>query len=285
MFIDFRVNPAFYEGIQTNEQTFELRQRGFQIFKNSISPIEHTINQMNYVNLNKLVIMGDDRRSIYKIPLVSNDEIKQLVSTSNGKFIGFASVDPIDENAVEECERAFSELKLSGLKLNLSIAHIYPNDERVLKLFDVCRKYKKPIVFESGFAWEKESISRYTRPIEFEEVLNSYQDLKICLTQFGWPWIQETAMLMLKYRNLYTDTGLLYFDSAIEFYERLFKHDIPITWIDRSLRHQVMFASGNPRFEQIRMVNALSKIGLRDSTLQLIQGLNAQEFIGFYDEN
>ena len=84
----------------------------------------------------------------------------------------------------------------------------------------------------------------------------------------------------LKYRNLYTDTGLLYFDSASEFYKRLFNDDIPITLIDRSLRHQIMFASGNPRFEQIRMANAIKEIGLRESTLELIQGKNAIEFLG-----
>ena len=59
--------------------------------------------------------------------------------------------------------------------------------------------------------------------------------------------------------------------------------DIPITWIDRSLRHQVMFGSNNPRFEQIRMAQAIQELGFRESTLELIMGKNAIEFLGGLD--
>ena len=62
-----------------------------------------------------------------------------------------------------------------------------------------------------------------------------------------------------------------------------FTRDVPLTWIDRSLRHQVMFASSNPRFEQIRMAQAIGELGLRDSTLDLIRGQNAIDFLGGLD--
>jgi len=86
-------------------------------------------------------------------------------------------------------------------------------------------------------------------------------------------------MLMVKHPNVYADTGLLYFDSAKEFFTRLFTQEIPITWIDRSLRHQVMFGSDNPRFEQIRMAHAIDDLELRESTIELIKGANALEFL------
>ena len=50
-------------------------------------------------------------------------------------------------------------------------------------------------------------------------------------------------------------------------------------WIDRSLRHQVMFGSDNPRFEQIRMAHAIDDLELRESTIELIKGANALEFL------
>lgn len=87
-------------------------------------------------------------------------------------------------------------------------------------------------------------------------------------------------MLMVKHANVYADTGALYFDCAREFFDQTFTKDIPITWVDRSLRHQVMFASSNPRFEQIRMAEAIGRLGFRDSTLELIRGENAVEFLG-----
>jgi len=41
-----------------------------------------------------------------------------------------------------------------------------------------------------------------------------------------------------------------------------------------------MFGSNNPRVEQIRMANALEELGLRESTLKLIQYENALVFLG-----
>ena len=41
-----------------------------------------------------------------------------------------------------------------------------------------------------------------------------------------------------------------------------------------------MFGSNNPRFEQIRMAKAIEDLGLRESTIELIKGINAIEFIG-----
>ena len=90
-------------------------------------------------------------------------------------------------------------------------------------------------------------------------------------------------MLMVKYPNVYTDTGALYFDNVREFYTQMLTRDIPITWIDRSLRHQVMFGSNNPRFEQIRMAQAIRELDFRESTLELIMGGNAIEFLGGLD--
>ena len=90
-------------------------------------------------------------------------------------------------------------------------------------------------------------------------------------------------MLMVKFPNLYADTSFLYFDCAREFYTRVLTQDIPVTWIVRSLRHQVMFGSNNPRFEQIRMAQAIQELGFRESTLELIKGGNAIEFLGGLD--
>ena len=117
----------------------------------------------------------------------------------------------------------------------------------------------------------------------FESVAANHPNMRLCLGHFGWPWVRETAMLMVKYPNVYADTGALYFDNAKEFYTQMLTRDIPITWIDRSLRHQVMFGSNNPRFEQIRMAQAIQELGFRESTLELIMGKNAIEFLGGLD--
>ena len=281
MFIDIHVHPAFYEPINEDEQKEQLRHDVLDIHKNGTAPLEHIFNQMRCAGLDYLCLLPQDYREGEEgQALVSNEEIRALVDQAPDKFIGFAGVSPLDPKAPERLEHAFGVLKLSGLKLNLGHHRIYPWDDRLTALYDICEKYNKPIIFHRGMSWEPGTLSKYCKPDLYEELAASRPNLRFCLAHFGWPWCREVAMLMLKYPNVYTDTGALYFDCAREFYEQLLTKDVPMTWIDRSLRHQVMFGSNNPRFEQIRMAETIKKMGFRESTLELICGQNAIEFLG-----
>lgn len=280
MFIDMHVHPTFYAPIQSSEDRMEARHRCMDIHKNGIAKMEHIANQMRCAGLDRLCLLGMDARSLDGHAMVANEEVKALVELHPDRFIGFASVDPFLPDAADRLEEAFTSLGLSGLNLHTGRLQLYPMDARLIPLYDVCQRHDKPIMFSSGLAWEPNTLSKYCRPVEFEPLAMGRPSLRFCLGQFGWPWVQEAAMLMVKYKNVYADTAILYFDSAKEFYRRVFTEDIPITWIDRSLRHQVMFGSNNPRFEQIRMAQALFSLSLRDSTLDLIKGANALEFLG-----
>jgi uncharacterized protein len=279
MFIDIHVHPVFYEPIKSNDAREGYRREAISIYKNAPAPIERIFNQMDCAGLDKLCLLPLDYSSLDGDMVVTNEEISELVNISPDRFIGFASVDPFDKNACDKLEYAFLQLKLKGLKLNPSKQRYYPYDETLEPIYKICEKHGKPILFHSGISWEKTAVAKYSRPIEFEELAQKHPDLKFCLGHFGWPWIKETAALMLKYPNIYADTALLYFDSAYEFYSEVFINEIPATWIDRSLRHQIMFGSNYPRFEQIRMAKALKKLPLRESTMELIQGQNALEFL------
>lgn len=283
MFIDIHVHPAFYEPINRDPRREELRHEALNIHKNGTAPLEHIFNQMRCAGLDKLCLLPEDYTSTVGCALVENEEIRRLVDLAPDKFIGFASVDPLQPDAADKLEDAFSRLKLKGLKLHPGRQHFMPSDPRLEPIYQLCERYDKPVLFHSGLSWEPDTLTSYCHPLAFEPVAQRHPRLRICLGHFGWPWIRESAMLMVKYANVYADTGALYFDSAREFYTQTFTRDIPITWIDRSLRHQVLFGSNNPRFEQIRMAQAIGELGLRESTLELIRGRNAVDFLGGLD--
>lgn len=283
MFIDMHVHPAFFEPINADPAREEFRHNVLDIHKNGTAPLQHIFNQMRCAGLDRLCLLPEDYTTQAGAAVVTNEEIRTLVDAAPDRFIGFASVDPFRPDAAEVLEHAFADLKLKGLKLHPSRQRFYPMDARCAVLYDICEKYDRPIIFHSGLSWEPDTLSKYARPTEFEELAYTRPKLRICLAHFGWPWLQETAMLLVKYPNLYADTGILYFDNAREFYTRVFTQDLPATWLDRSLRHQVMFGSNNPRFEQIRMAEAIRALPLRDSTLELICGKNAEVFLGGLD--
>lgn len=279
MFIDIHVNPAFYEPINQDAQKEQIRHDVLNIHRNGTAPLEHIFNQMRCAGLDRMCLLARDYSSTVGC-VVSNEEVKKLVDAAPDRFFGFASVDPADSKASEKLECAFAQLGLRGLFLHPGRQHFYSMDPQLEGLYQICEKYNRPVLFHAGLSWEPDTFTRYSHPLCFEELAMKHPKLRICLGQFAWPWVREAAMLMAKFPNVYADTGALYFDCAQEFYTQTFTKDIPITWIDRSLRHQVMFGSANPRFEQIRMAQALGQLGLRNSTLERIRSTNALEFLG-----
>ena len=284
MFIDIHVHPAFFEPINEDPLREEMRHRALDIHKNGTSSIQHVLNQMNCAGLDRLCLLAQDYSADMGTEIVSNQEVRRLVDLIPDRFIGFASVDPRDPEAPEKLEYAIAELKLNGLNLHPGRVEMDPCDIRMERLYDICEKHDVPVMFHAGLSWEPGTHTEYGMPIRFENLAMERPGLRFCLGHFGWPWVRETAMLMLKYPNVYADTGVLYFDSALEFYRTTFTEDIPVTWIDRSLRHQVLFGSDNPRFEQIRMAKALDRLGMRESTVELIKGQNALDFLGMKGE-
>ena len=282
MAIDIHVHPAFFAPINEDQEKEQRRHDELNLHKNGTSPLEHFFHKMDCAGIDMAVLLPEDySSSMNGEVLVSNEEIRKLVDMAPERFIGFASVDPHDPKAAEKLEYAFTKLDLKGLKLHPSKQDFHPSDEYMNDIYDVCMKYNRPIIFHCGLSFEKGATTKNCHPLDFEQLAEERSDLRFSLAHFGWPWCREVAMLMLKYPNVYTDTGALYFDSAREFYEQMLTRDVPMTWIDRSLRHQVMFGTDDPRFEMIRMSAAIERLGFRESTLKLIKEGNAIDFLGY----
>jgi predicted TIM-barrel fold metal-dependent hydrolase len=104
--------------------------------------------------------------------------------------------------------------------------------------------------------------------------------LRICLAHFGFPWVVETAMLLLKYPNVYTDTSAIHMDSPELFMDQIFNRMWGPLWFEHNFPDKVMFGSNNPRFRSQRIMRGLDSIQMRDSTREKLMGGNALKFLG-----
>ena len=280
MLIDAHVHPAFIEELNLGEEKYRHNAQEMGLYKTEAFGLRQWDADMAESGIDKLFLLPLALPESRGGALVTNSQIADLVRLRPGKFVGFASVDPHSAAAAEELEYAFAQLGLKGLKLHPSKQLFSPSDELLTPLYEICLRYDKPIIFHAGVSMEPGTLTKYSHPLEFEEVAFRYPKLRMCLAHFGWPWVREVCMLMLKYPNVYTDTAMLYFDDPRQFYHQCLEVDIGPGWIDRSLRHQIMFGSDDPRLEQRRMIKALQNMDMRESTRELIFGGNALEFIG-----
>lgn len=280
MVIDMHVHPAFIKEIGFSKEKLEKNRQVLGLYKTEEFGLEQWRRDCQVSELDRLCILPLALPEKAGGDTVTNEQTAELVKKCPDMLTGFASVNPSEKNAADVLEYAFTELGLKGLKLHPSKQQFFPGDRFMEPIYQICERYEKPIIFHCGVSMEPGTLVKYSHPLVFEETAYRHPKLKMCLAHFGWPWVKEVCMLMLKYRNIYTDTALLYFDNPREFYHQCMEVDIGPRWIDRSLRHQVMFGSDDPRLEQRRMIQAIRQMDMRDSTKELILGKNAVEFMG-----
>ena len=280
MVIDVHSHPLLFDVINQNPEDLNFRKQEFGVFKSGINPIDFELTLLKDAQIDKVVLLPEDYSTQSGRPMVSNDEMVKIVEKSPEHFIGFASADPRNPDAKKELVRAFDELGLMGLKLNLSRLHMYPDDPALDPLYQVGEEKKKPIMFHAGYSWEPNTPAKYSEPVRFEDVAEKYPDLRFCLAHMGWPWWEETIMMLMKYPNVYADTSMVYMDSPKNWYAHLFSVNMNLNWVQNCFQDKVMFGSNNPRFRHVRSLEGIKNLPLRDDAMEAILGGNAVRFLG-----
>ncbi len=279
MVIDMHAHPTCFEAIFRGEESIQWnREMGLLITKEA--PMELLFAQMDHAGVDRLCLLPLDLTTQKGLRIVENEDIASLVKCWPDRFIGFASVDPFRKDTVEMLEHAFRDLCLSGLKLHPSRQRFYPSDKRLDPIYELCIAYNKPVMFHAGASWEPDTPSKYSHPLEFEELALRWPDLRFCLAHFGWPWVRETAMLLMKYPNVYADTSLCYSDRPKDFFRQTFTVDLSKLWLENAFGTKLMYATNLPRFGMKDMAEGIRSLDLRKKTEENIFYKNALRFLG-----
>lgn len=117
----------------------------------------------------------------------------------------------------------------------------------------------------------------YTRPSNFEPVLESFPGLKLVVAHLGHGFWDESVALAKKYPDVYFDTSAVI--SGVEHIEVLSDDDaaelIRKLGVDR-----VMFGSDYPWFSPAASLEAIMKLPLEPAEKEKILGENARRILG-----
>ena len=280
MLIDAHVRPALFEPICRDRYRFNSRCDAMHYHKMNPSGMDLLKKQYNLAGITGVFLLPSDYSFDTGITEISNDDIAEIVAQDSDLYYGFATVDPRNKKAAAELTKAFKDLGLCGLYLNTARLHIYPEDTQILAILDICREYGKNVIFHAGLSFERDALSKYSRPIEFESVISKYPGINFCLTHMGWPWVQETSALLLKYPNAYANTALMNFDGPYQIYRKVFLEDMGELWVEHNLSEKILFGSGSPRIRPVRSKRGLDSIGFSEEILEKIYYGNAKRFLG-----
>lgn len=242
-------------------------------------PLELVEKQMAFAGVDKLVLLGEDCAAEGGAVL-SNEEIAKIVALDPGALYRLCHSRPQSSRRAGILRYAFGTLKLRGLKLHPAKQQFYPNDPKLFPIYELCLSYNVPVTFHCGMSWQPNTFLKYSHPELFEEVAVRYPQLRINLAHFGFPWVLETAAIILKYPNVYADTACCYMDCPEQFFEQLFFKLMGPLWVEHNLADKILFGSNNPRFRPARIKRGLEYQPFSKETMAKILGENAVRFLG-----
>ncbi len=189
---------------------------------------------------------------------LSAESVASFVAKAKNRRIGFAGIDPMHRDAMLEIDRAMS-LGLSGISIAPAAQNYHPAHSRAMRVYEHCERLGLPIIVLHGLHLSSPKITLdYARPTALDEVARNFPDLKMVISHFGCPWIDEAILMVGKHSNLYLDTaGLIarpwtLFNSLMRAYESC-------------VLDKVLFASGFPfaspeqAIKQIYSINGYSQ--------------------------
>lgn len=142
---------------------------------------------------------------------VPNEFVAEHVRRHADRFIGFASVDPSrPQQAIDELRRAHNELGMQGVMIWPAAQDIHPSSTSAMRLYpEICR-LGMPLMFHMDVLASTHSKLEYARPVLIDEVAREFPDLRIIIAQLGYPWTEETIVILGKHENVFADiSGLL----------------------------------------------------------------------------
>jgi predicted TIM-barrel fold metal-dependent hydrolase len=277
--IDFHTHPVMIQELVRDDPALQRAVREvFQLYFPA-QPLEVFLAEMDEAGVERAVLLPIDCRTAHGCCIVSNEQVAELVG-KNGRFIGFASVDPAGKDAPRQLEKAVRELGLKGLKLDPALQRFHLDDRKLAwPLYQVCAELGVPVLVHCGMSWSLVGQAKYARPLDLEEVAQEFPRLRIVIAHFGWPWVEEALLVALKYRNVYLDTSIVYSGTPADALRHVLAERIGLDVLERSLPRQLLFGSNYPRADIRRTARGIAALPLSPSLRERLTRTNAEELL------
>jgi predicted TIM-barrel fold metal-dependent hydrolase len=187
-------------------------------------------------------------------PLISNEEVAQMVAAAPTRFRGLVSVDldrPME--AVREIRRWVDRKAFVGVRIVPWLWNLPPNDRRYYPIYAACIDAGAPVCTQIGHTGPLRS-SEVGRLIPYlEDVMLEFPELVVVGGHVGFPWVDELTTMTVKFPNFHVDT------SAYAL------HRLPsafVDWMRGVGASRVMFGTNWPMLSPAKCLAGLPRLAL-----------------------
>lgn len=179
-------------------------------------------NQMDDYGIEMFVSVVQETQRVWGNWTGTNDLIIDLQKSFPERFRGVFGAEPLDKNDVfnrkrfEEFKVAVKKHGIRGLWFGPPYQHIYANDKRIYRFYEVAQEYGVVVYYHhgggigGGGGAANAAPLKYAKPILLDDVVIDFPDLRIMVEHMAYPWTEELIALMKHAPNVYMDVTELF---------------------------------------------------------------------------
>lgn len=202
------------------------------------------IAYMDERNVEKLVMINYITPTVVGFTEEANRFSAAMAKPYPERLIPFGGIDPrrvVDVAA--EMDYLLGELGLRGIKLHPPHQLFHVNDylhgdalRGLATVYEKCIEYGVPLMVHTGTSVFPRARNKYGRPLDIDDVLVDFPDLKVIMAHGGRPlWMDEAFFLLRRSPNVYLDISSIPPKRLLNYFP----------WIER-VAGQTMFGSDWP---------------------------------------
>jgi len=223
------------------------------------------------------VVLDWDDESVTGRGWLGNDFMAALPERYPGVLMGFGSVDPHHDDAVQEVDR-IADLGLKGLKFHPTMQRFDPGDEAFYPIYERMQERGLIALFHTGTCGigagtpgASGTKIRYSHPGFLDSVGADFPGIDWIAAHFGWPWTAECLALALHKSNVWIELS----GWAPGYLPPEVKREI-----GKRLNRQTLFGSDYPFIPLDRWFSEFDELGLPDDAAERILKGNASQLLG-----
>ena len=240
---------------------------------------EEMISEYHEAGVGRSILLGWDAETNTGNPPVPNDYVAEVRDEHPEFFVGFASVDPLKDDCVEEAERAVEDLGLSGFKFQQIAQGFDPSDPEHDDLWNTIEDLGVPCVFHGGNSTLGAGSPggrglkiKHGNPMLIDDVAAEHPDLQILIAHPAFPWEREQLAICQQKGNVYMDlSGWIpkYIDDQV------------LHYAGTILQDKVMFGTDYPMIRPGEWLDSLeAHTDYSEDVYRKLLWENAEEFLG-----
>jgi len=164
------------------------------------------IDFMDGQNIEKLVMINFVSPDVFGFGEEVNDFAAAFARHNPDRLIPFGGIDPRRvPDVAAEMERLLGRLNLRGIKLHPPHQYFHVNaylDDPSLRglatVYEKCIEYGVPVMIHTGTSIFPRARNKYGDPLDIDDVIVDFPDLKIIVAHGGRPLWMDTAWFLLR---------------------------------------------------------------------------------------